>query len=90
MRKVAPWPVDWLDPAEAVAHRAKDQLALAAQNPLRHKHQDIAVITSGRQVESRERLLNSFGLLGRDVQLAGKLDKILPSHAIQSITEVAR
>ncbi len=79
MRKVAPWPVDWLDPAEAVAHRAKDQLGTTVLPSMPDKQQDIAVITSGEQVESRERLLNSFGLVGRDKKLASKLNQILPA-----------
>ena len=28
MRKMAPWPVDWLDPAEAIARRALSLLAV--------------------------------------------------------------
>ena len=64
MRKVAPWPVDWLDPAEAVAHRALQQLhaywpELKKSSP--DKGVDMAIMTSGKPTQATTRLLVSFG-----------------------------
>lgn len=60
MRKVAPWPVDWLDPAEAVARHA---MSVASREPLNATgKKDIALMTSGSPNAARERLLRSFGL----------------------------
>lgn len=64
MRKTAPWPVDWLDPAEAIARRALSLLSgtgsgaagLAANGP------DLAVFTSGRSDYATRRLMQGFGL----------------------------
>lgn len=68
MRKLAPWPVDWLDPAEAVSRQAKSVLtaqysneqptAMTASKALN----DIAIMTSGSPPESIVRLLNGLGL----------------------------
>lgn len=50
MRKLAPWPVDWLDPAEAVARRALHQLQEVGATPETYHHtRDIAVMSSGLQ-----------------------------------------
>jgi glutamate racemase len=63
MRKTAPWPVDWIDPAEAIARRAASLLpqdrgtgkpALATP--------DFAVFTSGNPDFSTRRLMQGFGL----------------------------
>ena len=64
MRKTAPWPVDWLDPAEAIARRA---LSLAGARPLSrqeaHSHEpDLAVFTSGKPDFAARRLMQGFGL----------------------------
>ena len=61
MRKTAPWPVDWIDPAEAIARRALSLL------PGERDHQpdggdDIAVFTSGRADAAAQRLVRGFGL----------------------------
>ncbi len=65
MRKTAPWPVDWLDPAEAIARRALSLL------PARHetlnsviddRHPDIAVFTSGGPDIATRLLMRGFGL----------------------------
>ena len=60
MRKMAPWPVDWIDPAEAIARRALTFLAgdrdEAPQQP------DLAVFTSGSPPKPTVRLLRGFGL----------------------------
>lgn len=74
MRKLAPWPVDWLDPAEAVARRALYQLQQSNSTPGRSDHaSDIAVMSSGLQEKARERVLDSFGLVGRDKAITEKL-----------------
>ena len=64
MRKTAPWPVDWLDPAEAIARRA---LSLCGGRgpedgePVAHES-DMAVFTSGRADFAQRRLMHGFGL----------------------------
>ncbi|MCB1472377.1 MAG: glutamate racemase [Rhodobiaceae bacterium] len=60
MRKVAPWPVDWIDPAEAIARRAQSLLAQGARGGTGEA--DIAVFTSGRADASRGHLMKGFGL----------------------------
>lgn len=64
MRKTAPWPVDWLDPAEAIARRALSLLkqmepgaGLGAGGGA-----DLAVFTSGRSDFATRRLMQGFGL----------------------------
>ena len=68
MRKLAPWPVDWLDPAEAVARQARAVLAQTAAEcssvggetvPRQH---DIALMTSGSPPSPIVRLLEGLGL----------------------------
>ncbi|MGQ2902417.1 MAG: glutamate racemase [Neoaquamicrobium sediminum] len=64
MRKTAPWPVDWIDPAEAIARRA---LSLLAQDdrPRRGalpEQPDIAVFTSQSPAPSVVKLVRGFGL----------------------------
>ena len=74
MRKLAPWPVDWLDPAEAVARRALHQLQESSAAPRESTHTcDIAVMSSGLPQHARERVLDSFGLVGRDKAMTDKL-----------------
>ena len=64
MRKTAPWPVDWLDPAEAIARRALSLLgpsgAEAREAGL--AGDDIAVFTSGKADFATSRLMQGFGL----------------------------
>jgi glutamate racemase len=65
MRKTAPWPVDWLDPAEAIARRALSLLAERA--PVERSADviqgvDLAVFTSGRPDFAIRRLMQGFGL----------------------------
>ncbi len=58
-RALARWPVDWLDPAEAIARRAQSLLGLAdrvSQGP------DRAVFTSGAPDFAVRRLMSGFGL----------------------------
>ena len=58
MRKVAPWPVDWIDPAEAIARRARSLIGEEADIST---SSDIAVFTSGKHGGMRK-LLIGFGL----------------------------
>jgi glutamate racemase len=62
MRKVAPWPVDWIDPAEAIARRA---LSIAETLPGGHAlpdAKDQALFTSGAAEYAVLRLMHGFGL----------------------------
>lgn len=60
-RKLAPWPVDWLDPAEAIARQARRLVPLVedAEHP---DGFDFAVFTSGRQDFPTRRLMQGMGL----------------------------
>lgn len=59
-RKLAPWPVDWLDPAEAIARQALKLLpAGTAAVPSGF---DRAVFTSGIPDQATTRLIRGFGL----------------------------
>ncbi|WP_439272349.1 glutamate racemase [Pseudochrobactrum sp. HB0163] len=60
-RRLAPWPVDWLDPAEAIARR---MLSLLPENKDKtlHYHADLAVFTSAKPDYAIRRLLQGFGL----------------------------
>lgn len=68
MRKLAPWPVDWLDPAEAVARQAVRELRRTAnerdaeQSRLTESQQDRAIMTSLAPSPSTTRLLSGLGL----------------------------
>ena len=76
MRKLAPWPVDWLDPAEAVARHAchvlseqphsahsKTPIKAPFKTPTKNPgRNDIAIMTSGCPPAAIARLLSSFGL----------------------------
>jgi len=63
MRKTAPWPVDWLDPAEAIARRALSLLdAPAGRIEDTGERADLAVFTSGRPDPAARRLMQGFGL----------------------------
>lgn len=60
-RRLAPWPVDWLDPAEAIARRARHLVPLVqgAEHP---DGFDFAVFTSGNPDFATCRLMQGFGL----------------------------
>lgn len=66
MRKTAPWPVDWIDPAEAIARRALSLLAAVGAGKDgaagRGDGPDLAVFTSGRADFATRRLMQGFGL----------------------------
>lgn len=61
MRKTAPWPVDWLDPAEAIARRALSLLPASHGMELANGP-DRAVFTSGGPDFPTRRLMQGFGL----------------------------
>lgn len=66
-RRLAPWPVDWLDPAEAIARRVLDVLPPGGEE---HPDEpDMAEFTSGRPDFTAARLLEGFGLPLRQVAL---------------------
>lgn len=64
MRKMAPWPVDWIDTSEAIARRASDLLDAKAALKAGDFQQgeDIAYFTSGEQNAETVQLLAGFGL----------------------------
>jgi len=65
MRKLAPWPVDWIDPAEAIALRALDVLTQQDGVMLHNQSKtpaDIAYLTSNTPDVLTQRLLRGFGL----------------------------
>lgn len=63
MRKTAPWPVDWIDPAEAIARRALSLLAPAADmDQAAVGRTDLARLTSGPPDSATRRLMHGFGL----------------------------
>ncbi|RVH76361.1 aspartate/glutamate racemase family protein, partial [Sinorhizobium medicae] len=60
-RRLAPWPVDWLDPAEAIARRARSLVPLPnGFEPL--NGEDPAIFTSGKPDFATRRLMQGFGL----------------------------
>jgi glutamate racemase len=64
-RRLAPWPVDWLDPAEAIARRALSLLEPAPDAATRSASSygsDPAVFTSGKPDFATARLMQGFGL----------------------------
>lgn len=61
MRKMAPWPVDWIDTSEAIARRAVSLLPQSATK-VRSDEPDIAILTAGEPDFGSERLLMGFGL----------------------------
>jgi glutamate racemase len=66
MRKTAPWPVDWIDPAEAIARRAVSLLdgleAGRVHEAPPGDRNDVAVFTSGKAGFATRRLMQGFGL----------------------------
>jgi glutamate racemase len=60
-RRLAPWPVDWLDPAEAIARRARSLVPVPDSfEPLNGI--DPAIFTSGQPDFTTRRLMQGFGL----------------------------
>lgn len=60
-RRLAPWPVDWLDPAEAIARQARRVLP-PVDEAMEPVSEDIAIFTSGRPDFATRRLMQGFGL----------------------------
>ena len=61
-RKVAPWPVDWIDTSEAIARRAKALAEAMQTGPAGAHEPDLAIFTSGEPVPELRRLMQGFGL----------------------------
>lgn len=61
-RRLAPWPVDWLDPAEAIARRTVSLLKPRRADEELHHHNDLAVVTSQNPDYAIRRLMQGFGL----------------------------
>jgi len=64
MRKTAPWPVDWIDPAEAIARRTMSLLEPVGETSGENEP-DLAVFTSGKVDFATRRLIQGFGLTAR-------------------------
>ncbi|WP_417671718.1 glutamate racemase [Roseibium sp.] len=60
-REVAPWPVDWIDPAEAIARQLARVTPRGATGDV-PAAPDLAILTSGRCEAVTVRLLHGFGL----------------------------
>ena len=60
-RRLAPWPVDWIDPAEAIARRARSLVPQLA-DAVHPDNFDFAVFTSGAPDFPTRRLMQGFGL----------------------------
>ena len=60
-RKLAPWPVDWLDPAEAIARQAR-RLVPLVEHLKSDDEADVAYFTAGPPDFATRRLLQGFGL----------------------------
>lgn len=69
-RRLAPWPVDWLDPAEAIARQARRMVPLVegAEHP---DGFDFAVFTSGQPDFATRRLMQGMGLTIATADRAG-------------------
>jgi glutamate racemase len=61
MRKTAPWPVDWIDPAEAIARRVLAILG-GQDEAVGRDAPDAAIFTSGNPPAPTRRLMQGFGL----------------------------
>ncbi|MDF1635014.1 glutamate racemase [Mycoplana sp. MJR14] len=63
-RRLAPWPVDWLDPAEAIARQARRLVPALDGTALDGfaAGEDIAILTSGKPDFATRRLMQGFGL----------------------------
>ena len=62
LRRVAPWPVDWLNPADAIARHARNLVRDVEGDWASGGEGDIAVFTSGAPEARFARLLAGFGL----------------------------
>ena len=62
MRKMAPWPVDWIETSEAIARRALSLLPPKKAGMLQKDSRDEAYFTGGMPDASTSNLLLGFGL----------------------------
>jgi glutamate racemase len=63
MRRLAPWPVDWLNPAEAIArHGLSLMQGVEPDDPNLEEFDDLALMTKTIEDRSMRRLLTGFGL----------------------------
>lgn len=60
LRKVAPWPVDWIDTSEAIARRVASLLEISDKPE--SSADDMAVFTAGMPDALTRKLLRGFGL----------------------------
>lgn len=60
-RRLAPWPVDWLDPAEAIARQVRRKVP-SVEDAEHQDDYDFAVFTSGNPDFATRRLMQGFGL----------------------------
>ncbi len=65
-RKLAPWPVDWLNPAEAIALQARRVLGERPSAAIEGANRDIAIFTSSGVRPEIKRLMQGFGLIVAD------------------------
>ena len=81
-RRLAPWPVDWVDPAPAIARRADHLLTEAGF--ARHRHAGAAIFTSGaRPNHAVARVLATRGLVPAAGFVAPPLRRVENTHAAQ-------
>ena len=64
MRKMAPWPVDWIDTSEAIARRSMS--LLQRRDRVETAKDDIALLTKGLPDPLTVHLLKGFGLVARN------------------------
>jgi len=62
MRKMAPWPVDWIDTSEAIARRTYSLLQGGDDLETEHAQRDEAFFTAGKPDPATLNLLLGFGL----------------------------
>ncbi|WP_319519962.1 glutamate racemase [uncultured Martelella sp.] len=62
-RKLAPWPVDWLNPAEAIALQARRVLGQRPADAIGETNRDLAIFTSRDVRPEIARLMQGFGLI---------------------------
>ncbi|QQM28930.1 glutamate racemase [Martelella lutilitoris] len=65
-RKLAPWPVDWLNPAEAIALQARRVLGERPSAAIEGVNRDVAIFTGSDVRAEIKRLMQGFGLIVAD------------------------
>ena len=61
--RLAPWPVQWLDPAPAIAQRVLALSIETAPDGVARRQRDVAVFTRGTPAEPIQRLITAEGLV---------------------------